>query len=162
IWIPFGAPDIKALLSYAYAKELIEVDESYGLRCDDPSDTTTDRCNNDLPAHIFHAIITNKLGLLGQSFIIDIDPGVEVWNHPVMSYQAEVIKHTLYEKEEKVIMKMQIKYLDLAEETNWENSSSIQNIMTMQYELTLNKNKVMINSRWLSQTRPDFIWTIKK
>lgn len=156
--IPFGAPDIKALLSFAYSKELIDEDESYGLRCENPYDTTEDRCFDDLPAHIFHAVLTNKVGLLGQSLIMDIDPGHEVWNHPVLGYKSKSKKLS----GSKVFITTQIRYLDLVQESDWESSPRIQSLLTLQYELTLDQRGVMTGGKWVSQARPDFIWTMKR
>lgn len=161
ILIPFGVPDIKALLSFAYSKELIDEDETYGLRCENPYDTTEDRCFNDLPAHIFHAIITNKIGLLGQSIIMDIDPGQEVWNHPVLSYRSDIQKFQ-NKNTKKAVVTTELKYLDLIQESHWENSSVIQSRLTLKYEIILNEQGSMIDSKWISGVRPDFVWTIKK
>lgn len=160
--IPFGAPDIKALLSFAYSKELIDEDQSYGLRCENPYDTTEDRCFNDLPAHIFHGILANKVGILGQSIIMDIDPGPEVWNHPVISYKSEIKEITKKKGVKKAVITTEIKYLDLIPESHWETSSVIQSRLTLKYEIILNDQGMMTDSKWISNVRPDFIWTIHK
>ncbi len=42
-------------------------------------------CRDTNPA-TFHLSMTNQIGVSGRSFIIDSDPGYQVWNQPVSSY----------------------------------------------------------------------------
>ncbi|TYZ60611.1 hypothetical protein PybrP1_004279 [[Pythium] brassicae (nom. inval.)] len=47
-----------------------------------------DITRRDIGAGFFHIAVTNMLGLLRHSFIVDVTAGAEVWNQPVRSYEV--------------------------------------------------------------------------
>lgn len=159
--IYFGASDIKALLSYAYSKILIRDEDSLGKRCEEKGEDE-DRCNEDLGALSFHVVISNKIGLRGQSVILDIDRYKEVWNHPVKSYEAKVLKSINTPKGRRIEIKTKLTYIDVIEKNSWERQRTLRSYMTVRYELELDKRGNIIDGKWLSRERPDFIWTIQR
>lgn len=157
--IPFGSSDIKGLLSYAYSKLLIREEEALGKRCEE-QDHDEDFCNNDLTPESFHIVITNKIGLRGQSVIADMDRYKEVWNHPVTAYKATIEKMVTTPTGRKVVLETKLTYVDVVLKNSWEKHPAVYSYMTVRYELSLDKNGNITGGRWLSRERPDFLWTI--
>lgn len=159
--IPFGSSDVKALLSYAYSKIILNENELLGKRCEEKI-IIQDHCDNDLTAMSFHAILANFLGLRGKSFVADLDRYKEVWNYPILSYESKILSLTKTSSGKTAIIRTSFDYLDVMEKNSWEirPNSSIVSKMTVEYELFLNKEGNMVGSKWLSRNRPDFIWII--
>lgn len=161
IEVEFGSSDVKALLTYAYSRMLIKPDQSIGKRCEYYSLVSVDEdfCDDDLSAMTFHIVLTNKVGLRGQSFIADMDRYKEVWNHPVLSYESKILVRT----KEKVVVKTKISYVDVMEKNSWEKGmKQMTSYMTMTYELTLDEAGNITDSKWISRERPDFLWTVSR
>lgn len=156
----FGSADIKALLTYAYSKVLIEENESLGKRCDD--NTPGDNCNDDLTPLTFHAVLTNIMGLRGRSIIVDVDRYREVWNHPIVSFDSTVHSMKTTKKGRTAIITTKIKYVDVIEKNSWEKGTTqIMSHLTVKYRIDMDEFSNMIDSAWLSNDRPDFLWTVK-
>lgn len=160
--VPFGSSDLKALLSYAYSKIIISDQDMLGQRCDRNSLVYEDPCDDDLSPLEFHASITNQIGLRGQSFIADIDRYQEVWNHPVVAYESKVQNSSANSHGRILTISTQITYLDLIENNSWLHQKNIYSYMTFKYEINLDKKGAMVNGRWLSNERPDFLWIVKQ
>src|SRR5690606_626741 len=74
IEIPFGSTDIKALISYYYAFGFHPIDTfQMGIRCEERKRFTSFECTDDLNAGAFHVVLTNRVGLDGESFVSDIN-----------------------------------------------------------------------------------------
>jgi hypothetical protein len=177
IVIPFGAADIKALISYYYAWGF-EVSNTHqmGLRCDKKS--RDGGCKEDLNAGAFHIILGNKIGLEGTGFIADLDKSKEVWNHPVFAYSSEIEKTEKPKRNSArgtaVVyrMKTRIKYVD--ESLNfWETvlGTEKQKVKEKKYEYSLDVDSFgeIIGGEWDGggffgggSDRPDFLWTKSK
>lgn len=161
IQIPFGSSDIKALLSYYYAFGVTPETEQVGLRCDSTSYQDAN-CLDDLSPATFHLLLTNKLGRDGTSFIADIAPLQQVWNHPVYSYESEII----YKNKKFVHLKTKVIYIDEADNNYWIPilGSPHQFITKRQYEyiLDLSEEGKILEGKWISSERPDFIWYTRK
>jgi hypothetical protein len=164
ITVYFGASDVKALLTYAYSKLILPPTATLGRRCEVTALLEVeDNCDDDLSALTFHAVLASKMGLRGQSFIADMDRYKEVWNHPILSYESSVIKMNNYHQGRKAIITTKLTYIDVTEKDSWERDTpQMLSYMTMKYELELDAKGNMINSRWLSRERPDFIWTVSR
>lgn len=159
IVVHFGSADVKALLTYAYSKINIRQEDSLGKRCEYYSLIEEDFCDDDLSALTFHAVLTNKLGLYGQSFIADMDRYKEVWNHPILSYESKIDKR----ERNKVSVTTKVTYVDITEKNDWEKGAKqMVSYLTVKYELDLDANGNMINGRWLTRERPDFLWTVSE
>lgn len=159
--IPFGASDIKALLSWAYSKALIKENESLGKRCDE-EDSFHDNCDDDLSALSFHVVLANKIGLRSQAVIADVDRYKEVWNHPILSYKSTVELERKTTKGRIVVISTQMTYLDVVEKNSWEKHPPVKSKMRVRYSLTIDKEGNIIKGSWLSRERPDFLWTIQE
>jgi hypothetical protein len=161
IEIPFGSADIKALLTYAYSKVIIDDEEVLGKRCEKMGILEEDFCDEDLTALSFHAVITNKLGLRGESFIADVDRSREIWNHPIMAYESKVLDRRSSRKGRFVVIETRLKYADVVENNSWDKTKPVYSYLTLKYQLKIDKAGNMTSSKWLSRERPDFLWTVK-
>ncbi|MFP5385976.1 MAG: hypothetical protein ACLGHN_07840 [Bacteriovoracia bacterium] len=160
--IPFGSSDIKALLSYAYARVLIREEDVLGKRCEESSFIEDDKCDNDLSALSFHVVLTNKIGLRGQTIIADIDRYKEVWNHPIVSFKSTVEKMKNAGDFRKATIKTKFTYVDVSEKNSWEKHPAIYSHMTVKYELIMDRAGNIQSGKWLSKERPDFLWTVRR
>lgn len=94
--VTFQPFDIKALVSMAYDGAHIETvftgtrfNGKDGERNNkDQYGRFKDVTRRDVGPGFFHIAITNMLGNLNRSFIIDVTAGAEVWNQPVRSYEV--------------------------------------------------------------------------
>jgi hypothetical protein len=167
ISIPFGAADVKGILSWYYAKKWSGGFGMMGYRCNDTF-TTYDRCTNDMNAGAFHIVLTNRVGLSNVSFIADIDRHKEVWNHLAYKYNTRVIYSNLRPRSTSasgttrvVRVRTTVYYVFLVRNL-WEPvlGTSNQKLTTRTYEyyLDLNSSGRVIGGDWYSTQRPDFLW----
>ena len=165
IMIPFGSADIKALLTFYYSLENVDEHLQVGKRCEGVNSLTEDRCDEDVTPADFHIILTNKIGLRGESFIVDIDRDVEVWNHPIVSYRTTILKD-IRGGNRRMVLRTSLYYVDVVEKNYWYPTiGTLSHIISKQqldYELYLSPDGNIIGGKWLSRNRPDFIWTIGK
>lgn len=161
IEIYFGSSDIKALLSYAYSRILISNHDLLGQRCD--SDNPEDeKCNNDLTPMSFHLVLANRLGLRGRSFIVDIDRGREVWNHPVVSFESTLLSLVGTSNGKRAVISTKLSYVDVTEKNSWEQQGPRYGLMFVKYELDMEKSGKIVGGKWLSKDRPDFLWIVNE
>lgn len=162
IKIPFGVSDIKALLTYTYSKMLIGEGQSKGKRCENDSTYIDENCDDDLTAVAFHAVLTNKLGLRGESFIADVDRFKEVWNHPILSFESRIQQMFSTPGGKTAIITTRLSYIDVVEKNSWESLPDVISYMTVKYELKMDSRGNMQTGKWISRDRPDFLWTLNK
>jgi hypothetical protein len=175
IVVPFGSSDIKALLSYYYAAHhKVTVVSQLGKRCfgRDEGQKWPYECSEDFDAGQFHIVLGNRLGLKGMSFVMDVERFKEVWNHPVVSYQTEVLAENPPTREapagtvKTLSLKTAVGYVDLSYTISWERvRGSWNQLITRRsyfYDLHLNKKGVIISGTWRMSDRPDFVWVIPK
>jgi hypothetical protein len=109
IRVPFGASDVKALLSMHEAYNYGGAFAFTGRRCkvsgkvegegDErdrfPNPPAPELANSpdckDVNAGAFHLVLTNLLGIHGRGFVADVDRYNDVWNQPVTSYSSRII-----------------------------------------------------------------------
>jgi hypothetical protein len=172
IAVPFGSTDIKALISYYYAHEYTAPNTfQTGQRCESPGILFgwSRNCRNDLKASTFHIILTNNLGMRGKAFIADIKRFDEVWNHPIRVYKTEILNRRKpgfldFSKASEIVrVSTEISYVNESEKNTWEPilGTSIQQFgtITYEYDLDLDANGDIMDGRWKSKERPDFLWT---
>lgn len=95
--ITFYPSDIRALLTLLYSDYNVY---SFGQLCNEKKPRVegasarssgraiNERCRGLNPG-IFHTVLINQMGIGKRSFVVDTDSTSEVWNLPVMAYQAE-------------------------------------------------------------------------
>lgn len=171
IQIPFGSSDIKALVSYYYAFiHQMDSTEQMGRRC--PRGRWFNwnlDCQNDLNAGSFHVILANKIANKNQSFMVDIDRYKEVWNHPVLSYESEIMgedeaRENVPGTAKVIRLKTKVTFVDESRNNSWHpvlNTHEQTNVTRVyRYNLFLDLNNEIIGGEWRSQDRPDFLWTM--
>ena len=171
ISIPFGSSDIKALISYYYA-ESPEVADQVGLRCNFGTWTGgAVECDQDLNAGAFHIILTNKIGLEHEGFVMDVERYSEVWNQPIIAYRSREMgrfypgrtaaRGTQFE----IRMQTEVFYInEAAPSWNTLHGTNQQAMVyrVVQYRLEIDSYGNIIGGEWESEDRPDFIWQRKR
>lgn len=163
--IPFGSADIKALLTYYYSFQLVDQNLQIGRRCERYAFLEEDNCDEDVSPVNFHVVLANKLGLKGESFILDIDRYLEVWNHPLLSYKTRIMRD-IRGKSRRVRLRTSLFYVDVAVKSSWTptlgTAAHLISKQQLEYELNLTPEGNIIGGKWITRDRPDFIWTIGK
>lgn len=171
--IPFGSSDIKGLLSYFYAyKNRASETRQIGLRCSSRRDRS-DRCEEDTNAGAFHLLLTNLIGHKGQSFIADIEKGPEVWNHIPVKYSSNVLENDLSPEADSapgtvymVRIKTEVMYLFNSHVHTWHpligTPQQVERKKIYEYMLDLSQEGEIIGGRWITRSRPDYLWHIEK
>lgn len=171
--IPFGSGDIKALISYYYAFHNHGDVDQVGLRCFFGRWLGAARgCQEDLNAGAFHIVLTNKIGLEHEGFIMDIERWREVWNHPAIAYQSVILADNLPVSKDaatNAVKEMRIKTVVLhgdGSKPTWGTVFGTEHQKTDQqeyvYRIELNSEGKIIGGTWESAKRPDFIWSIPR
>jgi hypothetical protein len=171
--IRFGSSDIKALLSYYYAfVHKVENTQQLGRRCPKGSRwfNWDEDCKNDLDAGSFHIVMANKVGLQNHTFMVDIERYKEVWNHPILSYVSTIENESAAKKNNpegtvKVVqVKSTVTYVHSSTRNTWEpvRGTTAQRLTKREYvyDIYLDQNNHIISGNWVSQDRPDFLWTM--
>jgi len=173
ILVPFGSADIKALISYYYAFYHDNGTDQIGLRCFFGSWMGGARgCANDLNAGAFHIVIANKLGLLKEGFLMDVERFREVWNQPVVGFESKIIDANLPPSKKaaknavrEIRFQTTLFYIDEAEST-WNVVHGTKDQLTekkvYQYRVEINSQNKIIGGEWESDDRPDFLWNVPR
>lgn len=175
IKLTFYSSDIKALISYYYA-EIVKVNgKQIGRRCSRSGPDYVRRRHKasceDMDPGAFHILITNFIGQWNKTFIVDIDPWNEVWNHVPNAYEFDIYEeYDAFEYStpgtDKVLwVGMRVSYAGAIAPyfepvIGLEQGYYIDN--NYQYELDLDRDGNIIGGKWISDLRPDFIWTRDK
>lgn len=174
IVVSFGSSDIKALLSYYYSKYHKAAKEQIGLRCNSKQENAAndENCHNDLTASQFHQALSKMIGELGRPIIMDVDRYEQVWNHPILSYEATIIneggptENAPKETTQTIGIKNKVSYLDRSYNHAWnpvkETWNQVVTNRVYSYQLHLNEKGEIIGSHWVSHDRPDFLWIPQK
>lgn len=172
ITIPFGASDVKALLTYYEAVVRQNAGSSFiGTRCDfdmavDPTNVETAACR-DTNAGALHVALANSIGLEGKGFVIDITRDLQIWNKPVLSYETQIIQDGAPSEgaAEGTVREVELKTkLVFATETkpNWfplvGTEAQLEKEMLLHYRVEIDASGNIIGGEWLQSERPDFAW----
>lgn len=174
IKIPFGSADIKGLLSYYYAFYYeAESTNQIGLKCFFGSWMGGARgCDEDLNAGAFHIIVANKFGLMKEGMLMDVDRYNEIWNQPVVGFKSRIIdaymplgKDAASNAVRQMRVATELFYTDESDE-NWNAvyGTKEQKIAKkdLEYALEIDRNGKIVGGYWISEVRPDFIWSKPK
>lgn len=170
--IPFGSSDIKAILSWYYAKKYSGGYAMMGRRCYGRF-FGVERCGQDMNAGAFHVVLTNRIGLNKEGLIADIDRGAEVWNHLPSSFKTTILAEGLAPRPSSAPgsvsltkVKTVVKYVWLLTKNRWQPvlGTSFQRTRSQSYEYYLDLDEAgrIIGGEWISAIRPDFLWLERK
>jgi hypothetical protein len=150
-----------------------------------PQDANKPKCS-DVNAGAFHVVISNMIGINSQGFVADVDRFNDVWNQPVKEYSSEVVGNVaVTDKEAKsgVKSKLHVKTkmiygeeldfytpeLEAEGEVSFVSKEPVSNTIhektrfkVYEYVVELDVNGKVIGGSWLTETRPDMLWTKKK
>ncbi len=172
--IPFGSADIKGLLSYYYAyKHVSESTHQVGKRCFFGSWMGgAAGCGEDLNAGAFHIVMTNKLAIRKQGFVMDVDRFKQVWNQPVIGFTSKVVDDNLpvsRNAAKSAVYEMRIAtelfYTDESDPT-WDavmgTPMQVVSKRDFVYRLEIGQDGKIVGGTWESKERPDFLWDVEK
>lgn len=176
IKILFYSSDVKALLSYYYAFYAKSAVKQIGLRCNTPQGTPYRRSQRkackDMNAAAFHLLITNRLGLNGDSMIVDIDPNNEVWNHVAKGYSFDVYEEYDHDFEKPTPGTFKQYWVGMAVSYAGAIAPFFEPVIGLpqgyyiennyQYLIDVDKTGKIIGGHWISDLRPDFTWLKEK
>lgn len=168
--IPFGSSDIKALLSFYLGQVADSPTKFLGERCnydldESPGAAGLPECR-DTNAGAFHIVMANYLGLKNKGFVIDRDRSMQVWNQPVWRYQSFIEGTSLPSPGaapgtvREIIVRSDVTYV-VEVYPQWDalGEESPSQTATYRYRLELDQAGNIIGGEWLTDLRPDFMWT---
>jgi hypothetical protein len=174
ITVQFYSSDVAALLSYYYAKVVSTPVQFIGKRCNYRENNVPRRAKSacdGMNAGAFHVVLTNKLGLDGVGFVVDIDRYSEVWNHVAVDYHTYdyAFSEPVATSAPGTVKRLQVETIvtyasEIAPKfgpvLGTENAVYLQN--TYEYYLDLDQDNRVIGGDWIGEKRPDFVWTQDK
>lgn len=138
----------------------------------------------DMNPGSFHIILTNMIGVHSKGFVADIDRFNDVWNQPITSFNTRIVGDEPLngddhmngiERRVRIETKMtygeELKFYtpELAAQGHLNFVSKLPVTMTPHqkflsknyvYILELDRSGKIVGGEWISETRPDFLWTI--
>lgn len=169
--IPFGSSDIKALLSYYYANHHdAGSTRQMGKRCFFMNPGCSDE---DLNAGAFHIALTNSVGILRESMILDLERNELVWNHAVNGYHTTIVDDELPPSDDsarRTVRRIRVKtamgYVKEIKSNSWSPTNGsglhVNGVAHYEYFLDIDAKGKIIGGNWISKARPDFIWGMDK
>ncbi|MCX6131228.1 MAG: hypothetical protein NTX25_19485 [Proteobacteria bacterium] len=190
LWIPFASADIKALLSLLMHEAEGTTSQILGRRCEadfgqlqlDLSAGRIDKKTydsivessacRDTNAGSFHVVLANELGKYHHGFLADIRRDQEVWNQGLYDYVSSAgpietkksegaAPETVFELD----VTTTVHYIREVPST-WDaeamQDGGILGQASYRYRLELNQDHEIVGGAWLSEERPDFLWTMTR
>jgi hypothetical protein len=169
IVVPFASSDVKGLLSYFYALGDSEAETSQmGSACNNWGMVFGSGACSDIHPGSFHIALANQIGLMNEGFVAEVDQGNEKWNQPVFQYRSRVLRRSGPQggaargTVSQVLVETTMIYA-LESPQQWEpvlgTPAFGQEAKVYTYWLELDSAGDIIGGSWVSQLRPDFIWT---
>lgn len=181
--ILFTSSDIKALLSRweaTHSGSVCQVGGRCGISSITMSDMHGDKNSsiNDVNPGSFHILLTNMIGLKDTGFVMDRDPGKEVWNQPVEGFKSTFLEEKSPDKDaakgtvREFVVNTDVIYTNELEnqggapspsdnpqvEAKGEADKVFRKHMNLNYILELDRENKIIGGRWLQVEHPDFVW----
>ena len=180
IEVPFGSSDIKALLTY-FLNEAEAPSRFLGTRCEvDVNDLRNkykrgmiskrsyqeqlESCSGVNPG-AFHIVIANQIGRLNEGFVVDVDPGPEVWNQPIYGFSTQVLsehKGKSSNAAPSTVKELEVRTrMDYIEEVEQSWEPSVKDGAAHKdyhYRLEIDAAGDIVGGVWLDADHPDFAW----
>lgn len=169
------ASDLRALLTKVYADAELQP-KFLGQRCNDTVPTAdpfgrpiSSQCR-DANAGAFHLVIVDFIVNLKQAFIADVSPASEVWNQPIVGYSfgyenlrdfssSDPLAAVRAPGTVKLIdVQMTLEYAKERSPSGYEHGT-VTGRELYRYTLELSAEDKIIGGEWISNARPDFLWT---
>jgi hypothetical protein len=184
----FSDDDIKALGSLYWANANYRTVYA-GVRCNartpntDPNGRVLDpECFDVNPAD-WHLVLSHLVGARGESFIIDAENGLQVWNKPVVDYRFEFFDVANYNRKTASFRNVirERSRLGNLRHGNYRAAQTAfvvgvrstvtfgdgqpaglhtpdRKVLTFVYDLELDQNYNVIGGEWREGNHPDFLW----
>lgn len=175
IEVEFYSSDVAGLLSHYYARVAKSAVTLIGNRCNYADGSAIPRRSeaacSDLNAGAFFIVLANQIGIKGQTFIADIDPFAEVWNHVPVSYTIRLLEElppvatSAPGTFKRIKVESTVVYAAaIAPKFDPVIGTSMAEYANEYYEfiIELDKAENVIGGEWISKRHPDFAWTQKK
>jgi len=162
VLIPFGASDIKGLISYTAARQKLN-SIVVGRYCPFGLGLGFSNCQ-DINPGTYHVILANEIGLRQASFPADIDPGREAWNQPIIGFEFEVVGSAKSETIGRALrIRSKMTYVDELDESSWEPVTGtdrwVSSVQESEYVLELDDSGRITGGYWISKFgHPDVFW----
>jgi len=171
--LPFSSGDIKALLAYAQGVVYQPYVRALGQRCEvdltsQPDLRNTASCR-DTNAGSFHLILTNLIGRSSQQVIADLSRGSEVWNFPIYGYATrEILRRppsvgAAVTAASEVVVETVVEFIVELDRPNVDRIGDSRGVasesVAYQYTVELDSYDRVVGGAWISEERPDFLWT---
>jgi len=149
----------------------------------DAFDRFVDPNCRDITPDFFHLAMTNMVGKLQRSFIIDVTSNVEVWNQPVSGYEVLNFEKITKEQAESAVfpnagqsfyidtavdfvsVKMRMDYIgEGTSEFPFLSTKLVDKFIipvTYEYVLGLDSKGEIVDGEWINDSKtnhPDFLW----
>ena len=143
-----------------------------GARCNEdlatnPSSASRPECR-DVNAGAFHLVLANLLGLNHEGFVADVTRDAEVWNQPVSGFTSRKIST----REGKSLGAAPTTVREVTFETTmfygreiqprWQASGANMAQKVYSYRVEIDISGAIVGGEWLSDNRPDFLWSMTK
>jgi hypothetical protein len=160
--IPFGASDIKGLISYTAARQKLN-SIVVGRYCPFGLSLQFRNCQ-DINPGTYHVILGNEIGLRKHPFPADVDPGKEAWNQPVIGYEFTPIGSARSENGAGAIrIRSKLIYVEELEASRWDpvtgTSDWVSSTQNSEYVLELDSEGRITGGVWITRfSHPDVFW----
>jgi hypothetical protein len=161
--VPFGASDIKGLLSY-YAQFRSGVGQVYvGGQCRGLGGIFGGSACSDINPGALHVIMANQLGLRNTAFAVDRDPGVQIWNQAAFGYKTTVMGSAQSDAAQGVLVHTTLYYTDELNNSQWTAANGTSAFafdkIEMDYTLDLDSNGNIVGGKYVNGSdHPDLVW----
>ena len=162
--VPFGASDVKGLMSYAAARHFQVETRQVGARCTDIGSVLGSPACLDINAGALHVILANQLGLKKQGIVMEVDPGAQIWNQATYGFQAKLVGSAApsVDGASGVHVQATVFYTDELDESSWDPVVGTKNFkegkLELDYILDLDSSGNIIGGKFIGKERPDFVW----
>lgn len=163
--ITLYSSDVKALLALAVHYHMSADEIRMGRRCYSTQASADGPCWDANPASLYLAV-TNVIGKLHKSVVLDMDDRQEVWNSALAGYTAKVVQDNKISVKaapgtvNQVVVTLQVAHT-LGSYPSFHRVGLASTTKVYQFTLELDVAGRIIGGEWISQNRPDFIWISK-
>jgi hypothetical protein len=162
--VPFAASDVKGLMSYTAARHFQVESKQVGSRCMGLSRVLGGAACKDINAGALHVVLVNQIGLKNQGFVVERDPGIQIWNQPVYGFKYQLMG-SAQSKDGASGVRVQatLYFADELDKPEWlpvvGTDKFVEGKIEMDYILDLDSNGSIIGGTWVGKAdHPDFVW----
>jgi len=156
--VPFGASDVKGLMSYAAARHFQVDARQVGARCTGVGKIFGNPACSDINAGALHVVLANQLGIKKQGFVSEIDPGPQIWNQATYGFESKIIGSA----SSGVRVQSTVYYTDELDQSSWEPVVGTKNFkegkLELDYILELDASGNIVGGSYINDKHPDFVW----